>query len=185
MKYSATELFSFLDYVASKGLMNRLTATARRTAATKILEAVDEQEKQDLRSLDRESAFARFVNLNKKSYTPESLQVYRSRFNSALDDFLKFADNPAAFRPVSGAPTRVKPDSNGARSVAKASGKPQRARTEVESGPLLALPAPDPMLEIPVPLSDGKIARLLLPRTLTKADAERLSALIAAYAVST
>lgn len=37
-------------------------------------------------------------------------------------------------------------------------------------------------LEIPVPMSDGSVAMLTIPRDLTKADAERISGLVAALA---
>lgn len=37
------------------------------------------------------------------------------------------------------------------------------------------------LLEVPVPTSDGNMARLLLPRGLTKADAERIAALVMAF----
>lgn len=46
-----------------------------------------------------------------------------------------------------------------------------------------AVRAPD-VLEIPVPMSDGTLATLLLPRTLTKNDADRIAALVAALAPS-
>ena len=38
-------------------------------------------------------------------------------------------------------------------------------------------------LEIPVPMSDGSLALLRLPRALTKADADRIAALVSAFAV--
>lgn len=44
-------------------------------------------------------------------------------------------------------------------------------------------PAED-MLELPVPLSNGRVVRLILPQRLTKADADRIAALVTAFAVS-
>jgi transcriptional regulator with XRE-family HTH domain len=43
--------------------------------------------------------------------------------------------------------------------------------------------SPD-VLEVPVPMSDGTLAKLLLPMVLTKQDAERISALVSAFALS-
>jgi transcriptional regulator with XRE-family HTH domain len=37
-------------------------------------------------------------------------------------------------------------------------------------------------LEIPVPMSDGSTAKLTVPRLMTKADAEKIAALVAAFA---
>lgn len=39
------------------------------------------------------------------------------------------------------------------------------------------------MLNIPVPMSDGSTANLSVPRALTKADADRIAALVAAFAL--
>lgn len=39
------------------------------------------------------------------------------------------------------------------------------------------------MLNIPVPMSDGSTATLSVPRALTKADADRIAALVAAFAL--
>lgn len=39
------------------------------------------------------------------------------------------------------------------------------------------------MLELPVPMSDGSVARLVLPRAMTKQDAERISAIVGALAL--
>lgn len=38
------------------------------------------------------------------------------------------------------------------------------------------------VLELPVPMSDGTLAKLILPRALTKQDAERIAALVTAFA---
>ena len=37
------------------------------------------------------------------------------------------------------------------------------------------------LLEIPVPLSDGSVARLQLPKVLTKADAAKIAAIVGAF----
>lgn len=43
--------------------------------------------------------------------------------------------------------------------------------------------AVEDVLELPVPLSDGSVAKLILPRALARADAERIAALVTAFAV--
>lgn len=58
-----------------------------------------------------------------------------------------------------------------------------------------AAPAPSPapvrastttpdLLELPVPMSDGSVAHLSLPKVLTKSDAERIAAMVMAFAGS-
>jgi len=52
----------------------------------------------------------------------------------------------------------------------------------VHRKPESPLAPPTDLLDVPVPLSDGTLARLTLPRMLTKADAEKIAALVAAFA---
>lgn len=42
---------------------------------------------------------------------------------------------------------------------------------------------PEGMIELPVPMSDGSVAKLLLPRTMTKGDADRIAAVVQALAI--
>lgn len=68
----------------------------------------------------------------------------------------------------------------------KASMNAQRieSATSGQSPPASPAPrqTPPDMLDIPVPMSDGSTAHLTVPRVLTKADADRIAALVAAFA---
>jgi transcriptional regulator with XRE-family HTH domain len=60
------------------------------------------------------------------------------------------------------------------------SGGTLKARDVATSAPELGRPS---MFELPVPMSDGSTAKLLLPRVLKRDDAERISALVQALAL--
>jgi hypothetical protein len=182
-RYSAAKLSEFWDYVIEKGLMNKETATSRKTASQKVLESLDEAERQDLRALDREQAFLRFQNIAGKRYSPSSLTVYRSRFYASLDDFLSYVANPSGFKP-----NTVK--SNG---KAKGEGTKQTKRRpaaiEKESTPVhlptFDLTASPDNLTLPIPLRPGVAVKIFgLPFDLSEAEAKKICGVVSAYAVT-
>lgn len=181
-KYSATKLSEFWDYVIEKGLMNKETATSRKTASQKVLESLDEAERQDLRALDREHAFLRFQNIAGKRYSPSSLTVYRSRFYASLDDFLSYVANPSGFKPNTA-------KSNG---KAKSDGIKQTKRrptvTEKESAPTqptLDLTTSSDNLTLPIPLRPGVAVKIFgLPSDLSVDEAKKICGVVSAYAYS-
>ncbi len=181
-KFSAAKLSEFWDYVIEKGLMNKETATSRKIASQKVLELLDEAERQDLRALDREHAFLRFQNIAGKRYSPSSLTVYRSRFNASLEDFLSYVSNPSGFKPSAGkSSSKVKSES----------AKPTRKRAPVvekEDSPLppqLDLPTTTDNLTLPIPLRPGVVVKIFgLPSDLSEDEAKKISGVVSAYAYS-
>lgn len=180
-RYSATKLADFFNYVISKGLMNKGTANSRKIASAKILESLDAQEINDLRDLNREEAFQRFVNLRGKDYSPQSLSVYKSRFISALDDFLTWVEDPVNFRP------------SGASRQTRQTKKPLTKLTDSESpSPEQQIAPAEPqssdagltdLLNLPIPLRKGVIVKIHgLPNDLTQDEANKIAAIVSAYA---
>ena len=163
------ELLKFHSYLSQKGLMNERTAYARSQAAQQVLSVLDDDEKQDLSRLDRDTAFRRFVNKNGQRFTPGSLQTYRQRFNSAIDEFLRYAKDPSAYTPPTGG-TRER-----TRTATPQSQSPTR-----HSAKQVASAATHGLLAYPLPLPSGTVAQLLLPPEITQADADRISALVSA-----
>ena len=184
-KYSAKRFEEFCSYVIEKNLMNRETASSRKVSSLKILGALDESDRQDLRTLDRELAFNRFQNKSGKAYTPSSLGVYRSRFNGALDDFISFQDNPSAFRPNT-------PRSNGKKKDDAA--KPKKTKkvsanvTTVATASLQMAESTSGQenLTLPIPLRPGIVVKIFgLPSNLTVEEAKKIATIVSGYAMST
>lgn len=97
--YSAEAVAKFLDFAGSKGVLKANTARTRKTAFLQVLAGADEEERKDVRRIDVESVFRRFENLKGREFRGETLNVYRSRFQSALTDFLSWVESPSSFRP--------------------------------------------------------------------------------------
>lgn len=181
-KFSESGLLEFLDYLGDKGIIKQATAKSRKIASGKILSALDDHEKADLRHLDRDQAFTRFQNKWGKDFTPESLSTYKSRFFSALDDFLRWAENPAGFKPA------------GVQRAARSGGE-QTESPKKSIKVLKSISAPQgnsnagqheggqPVV-FPVPIRESVVVKIHnLPLDLTKAEAERICAVIRALAV--
>ena len=92
-------LLSFLDYVCEKHLMKTATARSWKAACNQVFGILSSEEQDDLSSIDLDSVFYRFENKNAQQFSPSSLTTYKSRVRKALDEFLKFKDNPSSWRP--------------------------------------------------------------------------------------
>jgi len=164
------ELVRFHTYLREKGLMNERTAYARIQAAQAVLSVLDANEKNDLAKIDRDQTFRRFTNKNGQRFTPESLETYKHRFNAALNEFQAYLSDPAGYRPAAASRERSSGIPRAAQSFRSRSSEDSTQRTD----------RPDNLLSYPLPLSDGKVAQLLLPPAITHADAQRVTALVEA-----
>lgn len=181
-KYSVSKLAEFWDYVIQKGLMKKNTAVSRKLASLKVLDALDASEKQDLRTLDREAVFTRFENISGKQYSPESLTVYRSRFNTGLNEFLKYLDSPSDYRPGR-VKTNGKPKKETIRPRKTTEREKQVATRRESENQESNLPIEN--LTLPIPLRQGVVVKIFgLPSDLSEDEAKKISGIISAYAFS-
>jgi site-specific recombinase XerD len=172
-EYSESELVSFLEYLSDKNLLNSSTASARKAAVIKILSAVDEEEKNDLRTLNLEQLFQRFTNKYGKDFTPESLVTYKSRFNLALNHFFQYKQNPATFK-IGNAKRSIK-ESGTAKKVGAKNIAHQHSQLP---------PAPNDTKSyvLQIPISDGRLIEIRnLPMDLNASDAKKIAAIITAH----
>lgn len=103
--YGLSDLMDFLSHAGEKGLMPAATAQALAVAVRRVLdEVLDEVEKNDVRQLDLDAAIRRFNNKRAGEFKPDSLREYQRRVKRAVDLFLSWRDNPAAFKPTTRAP---------------------------------------------------------------------------------
>jgi len=179
--YSLDALNRFFDFAVAKGILKRNTAQSKKMAANKVLAVAEDNEKADLRKADIDVAFERFQNLQGTEYKPESLQVYLSRVRSAVAEFISYVDNPAGFKPSTTTRTRSKNNKNQKGS----STPPSKAGIDSTKGA-----PPDrgehdqPHVIVPIPLREGLTLKISnIPADLTAAEANRIAAIIKAYAV--
>lgn len=180
--YSSENLERFLVMAAEKGLMNKNTAQAIRIAAGKVLGVLEDHERIDVREIDRERVFHRFQNLNGMKYSPESLATYRSRFGSALDEFIAYTTNPSVYKFQGRAGSSGNKNSTN-KSLVRSQTKKVSSQKRVDVSSPQAQPSSGDSLMIPVPIRDGTLVRIFgIPADLTEDEAKKISAVIQAYA---
>ncbi len=186
--YSSKEFLEFLDYVSNRNLMKRNTVESWRTASQKVLSALDDSEKEDLRSLDVAEAAVRFENKMAGSYKPESLRVYKSRFSAAREHFLRWADDPSTFRISIGtrngssAPKATSHKKNTKRGHPLDSSRPSETREKPAND---GTPSSSDTLVLPIPLRPGVLVKVFgIPGDLTESEARKITAVINAYALA-
>ncbi|MBZ9843297.1 hypothetical protein [Mesorhizobium sp. CA5] len=175
---SREALLEFLDYLARKGLLNKTTANARKAAAGKVLALLDETEAADLTNVDLDHLMHRFSNIAGSDYTPGSLNTYKSRIKTSVEDFLNYQDNPMTFK-VGGVAGARK---TGERQRAgQGSGERPAARSVVPA--VIAPPASVSVL--PIPIRQNLTIQIQgLPFDLTSAEANKIANVVRAMAIS-
>lgn len=185
--YSLDAFNKFLDNAATKGYMNRNTAQGRKAAANKVLTILDPTELMDLRTVDIDRTFDRFQNLQGLNYTPDSLQIYLSRAKSAVGEFISWVDNPSAYKmpKPQKAVTRAKNNSNNGNSD-KTANKVAENRQLPETNPVQSEQYQESRhIVVPIPLRENLIVKISnLPADLTPSEADRLAAIVKAFAVT-
>ena len=174
---SREDLVRFLDYTGEKGLVPPATAAARRTAATKVLAVLSDEEALDVVQINLDDIMSRFDNLNKHQFTPDSLQTYRSRLKTSLRDFESYCENPVNFRPLGASRTKAKP----ATERLKNSIQPTRDLSIVQSEIPFSTDLPN-VAVLPIPLRQNLTVRVVgLPFDLTPNEARKIANIILAH----
>jgi hypothetical protein len=168
METSAKAMVDHWTWAADKGLMNRNTAGGLRSASVRVFEVLGEGwDQTDISKVDIEDLLLRFQNLKKKDYRPEVLEVYKQRFRKAMGSYLGYLANPGGWKP------NVREKSITSQRAERAP-KHQPATQTVASVAVNGRLSSDEV-EYPFPLRSGVLARLVLPRDLTRDDVNRLS----------
>jgi len=182
---SLTGLLEFLDYAASKGLIPSATASARKVASSKVLGILSEEEQSDVTALALDEVMGRFQNLEGKRYSPGSLNTYRSRVSTALEDFQNYAADPFNFKPSGQRRTR-KPKTDPSPKTAPPSGvstsrltTPDHTQKQPSHTTIQALGA------IPIPIRADVVIQVHgVPYDLTASEAKKVAAVITALGSS-
>ncbi len=187
-RFSFEKLIEFLKFAGEKGLMATATAQSRTTAVAKMFDLATESEKLDVRTIDMDSLGARFQNKYKTAYNPTSLGVYKSRVTSSLTEFIRWSDNPSAYKPqmakASNAPAK---DATGAAASSKRRVEFNREQPSHGVEATNNAPPAASVIEtfaVPIPLR-AKLTLTLngLPFDLTEVEAERICSVVRAYVI--
>ena len=178
--YSKDSYFDFIDYVSKKGLIKQATARNWKNASIRLLTILEEDESQDLRKLDIDALCTRFMNLE-KSVSPASMQVYRSRLNTAISDFIAYKDNPMGYKPGIAQRSSRKKSSKEASNSSSGKSKISNNRGSVEQQNHHDQGDKSKGITFPIPLRANLVVEIKhLPHDLTAQEAEKISMVIKA-----
>jgi hypothetical protein len=167
--YSRDALTRFIDFVVEKGLVNASTAQGWRVATGKVLEELPPDGRADVRQIDVDGVFRAFLNRNPGRLSPVSVGEYRRRVGRAIEEFVKWVENPGGYGVRSAwsarmeARPRPRPRSPGPRE------QEREPRTEAPRAAGIALS---------YPLRPGFLAQVEVPRDLTVDEARRMGAFL-------
>ncbi|MCR2833208.1 hypothetical protein [Parerythrobacter lacustris] len=172
-------LLQFIDWMADKGYAPANTASSRKAAANKVISSLGEDEGSDVLALDVEDAIARFATKHGGEYSTESLQSYKSRLRTALDDFRDYKSDPVGFRPAGRTSIRSKTDK----------AEPKKKLVVKRRIPTAAVPSTisqaTPLIAqnvVPVPIREDVVVKIgNLPFDLTADEAKKIANVILAY----
>lgn len=168
------QLVDHWTWAAEKGVMNRNSAFGMRSACSQVLSVLDNWKEIDVTSIDIEDLLKRFRNLRARDFSPSSLDAYEKRFRGGIASFLDYVNNPSGWKPTARAPRKPRSKEDG--------DDAKEARREDAQVPVARSEAPG-LIEYPFPLRDKLVARLMLPRDLTIAEARRLYGFMNAVAI--
>lgn len=173
---SRAALLEFLDYLSNNGLMNKTTAASRKAAANKVLGILDDAEAADISKLDLDAVMNRFHHLAGSNYTPGSLNTYKSRLGSAIDDFLRYQKDPLNFKP------NVQTTTRRSERPKTASVREPEARAEPTAKAAVE-PPPAAVNILPIPIRPDLTIKIQgLPFDLTISEANKIANVIKAMA---
>lgn len=164
--YSRDALARFIDFVVEKGLVNASTAQGWRVATGKVLEELPPDARADVRRIDVDGVFRAFLNRNPGRLSPVSVGEYRRRVGRAIEEFVKWVEDPggysvrsAAWQSRLDARPRLRP------------APPARERERLVEGPSAGI-------ALHYPLRPGFLAQVTVPRDLTVDEARRMGAFL-------
>jgi hypothetical protein len=183
--YSRAALARFIEYVVAKGLVNPSTAQGWRVATTKVLEELTPEELADVRRIDVGDTFRAFLHRNPGRLSPASVGEYRRRVGRAIEEFVRWVDDPGAYGALGSAAVR-QGDGQGPRRRGRGRASTPAA-TAVGSagnadGAAAAAPSQLPRrrdgLALEYPLRPGFLAQVVVPPDLTVDEARRMGAFL-------
>ena len=162
--------------------MAKNTVGGRKAAVGNVLGVLDPEEKGDVTSIDLDSAMTRFINLEGKKYNTSSLNVYKSRTNAAINDFLSYIDDPLSFKPHAAKNDKKGTGTNPPKKLKRP--KASSVMPDETSAPI-SISQSDSAKVFPIQIRENLVVRIHgLPFDLTPAEAERIASVVKAMAMT-
>jgi hypothetical protein len=181
--YSKASLTKFVDTAVDHGLLNANTAAGWTAAVSRILGDMADDE--DVRTVDVPTAIKRYHNKHPGELKGTVLKEYERRLTRALGDFVKYTEDPTAYKGRGRGPSV---DSEAGRPARKAKAKsqtitPQTGAITVTGAAPEVTPVPAKVgMTVDFNMRPDFLAQVVVPRDMKAAEAKRLCRLIMALA---
>lgn len=178
--YSRAGLARFIEFVVEKGLVHPATAQGWRVSTSKVLEELSPEQAEDVRRIDVEATFKSFLNRNPGRLSPASVGEYRRRVGRAIEEFVRWVEDPGAysFRPAARA--RVEPRPRSEPPGLERSARARASGSAAASAMAMGIPTG---ISLDYPLRPDLLAQVVVPRDLTVEEARRMGAFLVTLAV--
>ena len=173
--YRSSRLVEFLRQAPGQGLLNSAVAKSRFAAVEQVFTELSADERRDIRLIDVDVVCARLHKLEGSTIRPEVVELYKTRVQAALTDYLAWVKDPKGFASIGGEAVR---------------GKKRSARSDsersLEAGALeeIALSTSERRSDlVAVPLRENVTVYVAnLPLDLSAQEAKRITGVIEALA---
>lgn len=179
---SGKDFLEFWKRAAEKGELKSSTARTIRISCEQILQCTENWETLDMRMLNVEDAFRRFVNKRGRDLKSASLASYKNRLKNGIGMFLDYSNDPSSWKPrmksrIRGQEKKEPQTIVLADTINDTPQSPPAMQEQSKS-----LPAA-PLIEYPFPLREGQLAYLKLPTNLRLFDVKRLTIYLNSLAI--
>jgi hypothetical protein len=170
----------YLDFLSTKGYMVPGAIAALKTAFIKVFSTVGEEgwENIQIRDVNVDDYMKRFGNMTHGKYNAKSLIDYKSRVNKVVGWYLEFLSKPGWTPPVKLRKRAHSTKNNIAAAISGDNTDAAESTTVFTPSEPQTVPTPTTkpnLVAFPFPLSNGVLASLYLPTTISATDAKRIA----------
>ena len=181
--FTKSGALKFIQYAIDKGLVKSSTGVGWRSAFGRIFE--DLAADGSLDDVDISSEVLRYNNRHPGVLSPDSLKQYEKRVIYVTQEFRKYLENPTGYKGVQGRPQSVskvsaKKTVSDVKQIATPHASP--TATEIVATKQITSAVTETSLMMPFPLRPSFLAQIIIPRDLSKDEANRLCNFIQALA---
>lgn len=171
---SGKDFIDFWKRAAEKGELKPSTARTIGISCAQVLQCTENWKTLDMRTLNLDDAFRRFLNKRGQDLKSASLASYKNRFKNGINMFLDYSNDPSAWKPQlkSRTPSQERKTSQPISKDNPINIIPQNQPTVSEQW---KLSPSTPLIEYPFPLREGQPAYLKLPTDLKTVEVKRLT----------
>ncbi len=192
---TAKGLVEYLDSLVAKGRSREGVVAPLKTALLKVLEKTEKEnwEAVDVTQLDVDDTMARFKNFTMGTYTDASYRAYELRVKRAITWYKHFLDNPGWFPKEKQRGQKSDNDDKQQKKGGQSAKDPSHtvatsgsAQKETQPHQVYVSSQETPVVDAmayPFPLANGKIARVYMPKGVTKGDVKRLAIFLDALVI--